>query len=765
MHFLKHTTIPIFFLSTLFTFSLVYAKEISINGVLKEKGNGKLIPYATIVNSEHREQFFNSDEEGHFHIKIDDSVKTLLFRADNYYDKSVDLSSLSKSDENKIYLEILPDIVGSGIIRAKRKQEISQTNLNQEEVRYGAGTGGDIVRSISTLPSVSPASVGSANIVVRGGDPGDNAYYYDDLELPFAFHFGGVNTVIPTKMIDSVDFYPGGYSAQYGDVTGGVIQMNSQNLVPERFSGDIEAGLFQSGIYLEGSILGGEKREGSKNIAQDDNAIGYRIGFRRTYYELYAPIINKSSDMNFYTFPQSTDYQLVLNGKRKNSTWQVYLLGALDKLGILGNIGNSLDSTGQNSFDFSNIYQTTGIKYNLNLGDGLGFQTTLQQLYFTFTTSFANNYISIDQYKYSLKSTLIKNFNANNFIEFGVTPKYEKDVIRLNIFQLQSPGSNSQTFDPFTAPRVKNSQTIDSIYGETFLDLNMKPLDNLLINPGINILKGNQPSQFGADPRLGIRYEFLPKQTIKGAVGYYSERPAPQYSTPEYGNPRLKLEKTLQYVLGYETKLFTDWSLDLQTWHKSSNNLVGPALANPAHIYENSISSRATGFDFYLKKEFIGRFYGWLSYTYSKSEKQDPGSGIWRYSEYDKTHVLSLSANAKVTNKWRIGTLIRYSSGTPYSSISGGIFNQNTGQYVPNSDGNSYLISENDNRFDPFFQMDIRSDYDFLYDTWKLDLYVAVDNITNQKNISRISYNKDYTERLNVYGFPILPSIGVIASF
>ena len=200
----------------LFLFSLnSYAAELTFSGEIKEKGNGHEISNATVINSSNREQFVNVDDNGHFQISLPDTVKTILIRSDNYYDKTVNLSDLNLEKENKIYLELLPDIVGSGIIRAKQKQEISQTNLNQDEIRYAAGTGGDVVKAIQTLPSVSPSSVGSANIVVRGGDPGDNKYFYDDLSLPFVFHFGGVNTVIPTKMIDSVDFYPGGFSALY----------------------------------------------------------------------------------------------------------------------------------------------------------------------------------------------------------------------------------------------------------------------------------------------------------------------------------------------------------------------------------------------------------------------------------------------------------------------------------------------------------------------------------------------------------------------
>ncbi|MES2614234.1 MAG: TonB-dependent receptor plug domain-containing protein, partial [Bdellovibrionota bacterium] len=415
-------------LLTLSYFINSYAVEIKISGTIKEKGNGKEITDATIINASKREQYVNVDDKGHFQIQLEDSVEKIIVRSDNYYDKTIYLDDLEPNQENKIYLELLPDIVGSGVIRAKQKQEVSQTNLSQEELRYTAGSGGDAVKSVQTLPSVAPANVGSANIVVRGGNPGDNKYFYDDLRLPFVFHFGGVNTVIPTKMIDSVDFYPGGFSALYGNATGGIIQLNSKNSIPERFSGDIEAGLTQSGIYLEGNIFE-NKSDATTQTSQEDNRIGYRMGLRRTYYELYAPIINRAANIDFFTYPVSMDYQLVLDGKMKDGTWQVYMLGASDDVGILGSFGDSLDSSGKNSFSFSNYYETTGVKYNKNLGNGLGLQLSLQQLYNALSQSFSDNNINIKSYTYSLKTALTKNFSESHFLTIGIVPEYEINKI------------------------------------------------------------------------------------------------------------------------------------------------------------------------------------------------------------------------------------------------------------------------------------------------------------------------------------------------
>jgi hypothetical protein len=547
--------------------------------------------------------------------------------------------------------------------------------------------------------------------------------------------------------------------------------LNSENSIPNNFSGDIEAGLTQSGFYFEGNIplAKNSAQSDTKTVqySKDDNRIGYRIGIRRTYYEFYAPIINKAANIDFFTFPQSTDYQFVLDGVTQKGTWQFYLLGAYDRLGLLGNLGTSLDSSGKSSFDFKNYYETTGYKFSTDLGNGYGFQITFQQLYNTFHQSFFDNSIGIDNNTYSIKSSLSKTFSEKNNISFGFVPYYEVDKIKFDVFQLPAPGSGSQTFDPFTASRSSNTQDLKSFYENAFIDYNWKPIAKLKINPGIQFSHGGRSSSkiFAVDPRLGIRYELVPGQTLKAAAGYYSERPAPQYNTAQYGNPDLDFERTQQFIFGYETKILSDWSLDVQTWYKQSFNLVGPAVVDLSRHYENSVPFRAKGLDLFLKKDFLGRYYGWISYSLSQSEKRDPLGGSWHASDYDRTHVINLVGNAKVTNRWLLGTRIQYMTGTPYTGVSNGLFNQNTGRYIPSNNTNQTLINANNDRFPAFFQVDIRSDYDFLFDNWKLDFYVEVNNVTNKKNVSQISYSKDYSQKLNVYSFPILPSIGAIASF
>lgn len=64
-----------------------------------------------------------------------------------------------------------------------------------------------------------------------------------------------------------------------------------------------------------------------------------------------------------------------------------------------------------------------------------------------------------------------------------------------------------------------------------------------------------------------------------------------------------------------------------------------------------------------------------------------------------------------------------------------------------------------------FFQLDLRVDKTFLFDDWKLDLYLEVSNATNRENIEAIFYSDDYRSRDDITSLPLTPSLGIRGSF
>jgi hypothetical protein len=151
-----------------------------------------------------------------------------------------------------------------------------------------------------------------------------------------------------------------------------------------------------------------------------------------------------------------------------------------------------------------------------------------------------------------------------------------------------------------------------------------------------------------------------------------------------------------------------------------------------------------------------GRFFGWLAYTLSRSERRDaPGEPLHRY-DFDQTHILTALASYKLGRGWQVGGRFRYVTGSPYTPEIGGVMDYDAGAYAPIT-----AKSVNSARLPDFNQLDLRIDKAWKFSAWQLSAYLDVQNVYYRKNAEGIAYNYNYTQSSVVSGLPILPIIGV----
>jgi hypothetical protein len=107
---------------------------------------------------------------------------------------------------------------------------------------------------------------------------------------------------------------------------------------------------------------------------------------------------------------------------------------------------------------------------------------------------------------------------------------------------------------------------------------------------------------------------------------------------------------------------------------------------------------------------------------------------------------------------WEFGGALRYTTGNPLPTIVDRFYYGDLGSYLP--------IQENlGERFPPYFRLDLRAKYIFLFPAWNLGVLLEVLNATMHTHPLGVTYNRDYTRRSFIQSFPILPYLGVEASF
>jgi hypothetical protein len=115
---------------------------------------------------------------------------------------------------------------------------------------------------------------------------------------------------------------------------------------------------------------------------------------------------------------------------------------------------------------------------------------------------------------------------------------------------------------------------------------------------------------------------------------------------------------------------------------------------------------RSYGFELLIKQEASERFYGWLSYTLSWSERLFENQ--WVPFDFDRRHVMNLVSGVSLPRNWDIGVRVQVQSGRPFTSSAG--FNQG--------------------RTDPYVGVSLRVDKRAVWDRWLFDFYIDLINIT-----------------------------------
>jgi outer membrane receptor protein involved in Fe transport len=191
------------------------------------------------------------------------------------------------------------------------------------------------------------------------------------------------------------------------------------------------------------------------------------------------------------------------------------------------------------------------------------------------------------------------------------------------------------------------------------------------------------------------------------------------------------------------------------------DNLVSrQAGADGALRFTNYGKGRIFGGELLLRYEPDERFFGWISYTLSRSERSWVPGEPSRLFNLDQTHILTALGSLELGRGWELGLRFRYVTGNLYTPCTGGLFSSTGASYQCI---NGPLFSE---RLPPFHQLDLRIDKRWKLGDLTLSAYLDLINAYNRKNPDFIQYNYDFSEsRAQTGSLPIVPSLGMRGEF
>ena len=99
----------------------------------------------------------------------------------------------------------------------------------------------------------------------------------------------------------------------------------------------------------------------------------------------------------------------------------------------------------------------------------------------------------------------------------------------------------------------------------------------LLLVPGMQGEYDLLIEDYIVDPRLTARLELIKDETaLKAGVGLFSQRPSPDESDKDFGDPDIDFERAVHVSVGVEQKLTEFLEIDVVGFYKHLYNLIRP---------------------------------------------------------------------------------------------------------------------------------------------------------------------------------------------
>lgn len=764
---MKHTLTILFSLLLISAFSQEKSGEkFTISGYVKDSKNGESLIGATIFKLGSNTGA-TANEYGFYALTLPKGQHVVAISLIGYrtFTFSIDLQkSISRnvelSEEGKDLEEV--EITSEAADKNVKSVEMSVAKLDIKQINKIPALLGevDVIRAIQLLPGVTTVGEGASGFNVRGGNIDQNLILLDEAPVYNSSHLFGFFSVFNPDAVKDVKLIKGGIPAQYGGRVSSIldVRMKEGNSKRAAVSGGI--GSIFSRLSVEAPIV-------------KDKA-SFIIAGRRSYIDaLVKPFLKstsplKNSDFYFYDLTAKINYRI-------NDKNTVFASGYLGR-----------DVFGASVFKFNWGNSTTTARWNHIFNKKL----------FMNATAFYSNYDYLLEFKapngqsfrwnsnvinYSLKNDFTYFYNSRNTMRFGA------QALLFDFLPYKATGSTSGIETKFVADKRYGVEYSAYFGNENKLTQNLTAEYGLRISYYTYVGKGKayyfrdtvpntaRPLDYSKsfnsgeviqdylipEPRFALNYVINKQSSFKASYNRMAQylqlisntaasTPLDVYTIASNNlKPLVADQGSMGYFRNFKDNMF---ETSLEVYYKYLQNQLdyidnADLFINPT--VENQLVQglgRAYGAELYVKKS-KGKLQGWVSYTFSKTERLVRGisNDDWFTSRYDRTHVLNTSVNYDIAKRWNVSANFVFLSGTPATFPNSKIQIQQLN--IPYNTDNV----RNNFRITPYHRLDLGATYNFKANErrkFKQTLVFSVYNAYNRRNAFSIYFRTKANEPL-----------------
>ncbi|RLB43857.1 MAG: hypothetical protein DRH30_02480 [Deltaproteobacteria bacterium] len=631
----------------------------------------------------------------------------------------------------------------TAVIEAPPREVVKRT-IDKEELTRIPGTRGDALRAVELLPGVARPPFGIGLLIVRGSAPQDSESFIDGVPVPLIYHFGGLTSIYNSYMLEKIDFYPGNFSVRYGRRTGGILEVTTRDPARDRIHGVAEISIIDTFVTLEGPIT---------------DKISISGGLRRSLLDLVFPAV-APDDIGVRQAPVYLDYQFKLNfWPTKRDRVRISAYGSNDRLDLILEEAAGDDPAIRGNTQLATSFYNNQIDWTRRVGEKveqeLAFNVGPNKIKFALGNEFR------------LEGTFIQTYGRGEW-RYQITDRVRL-IAGLDVYT--APVDLTYVGPQPQAQEGAGSQQ-GSLAGQeqVFADV-----DTTLFRPGVYLesdmqlgkvtrlilgLRVDHFSEINAtsvDPRLTTIFTVAEDMRVKLGVGIFSQPPELQESDPGIGNPGLDPIKAVHLGAGWEYDALPGARFGIEGFYKYlwDRAISTPNGEEPFYVTGGIGRIYGAEFSIHIRPATGRQYFGYLSYTLSRSERKDGPLEPWRLFDFDQTHILTAAFVYNFPRNWEIGGTFRVVSGNPSTPVIGSIYDALNDVYIP-IDGRVNTL-----RNPLFHQLNVRVQKKWIFDGWKLAVFLDIQNAYNQQNQEGIIYNYDFSQQTPLLGLPIIPSLGI----
>jgi hypothetical protein len=720
--------------------TVIYSQDFgTLRGLVTDSTTSEALAYGNVFIKEIGKGS-STDARGYFLIPQIPADKnfTLIVSYVGYRTKTIEIK-LAKNKVIQYNIQLIPAGVELQTIEkiGERVVEKNETNISLQRIAMRdlealpQGVETDVFRSLQYLPGVQSTGDVSARFYVRGGASNQNLVLIDGVTIYNPFHALGLFSVIDPDMINNIEFYKGGFSADLGGRLSSVIKIITKDGNKNRFSAKGSASLLSGKFLLEGPIPKGsfiftgrksystailKKFLNDQNVPADFHDIFFKLNYANPdFLEGSKFTLNGffSGDKITNNDPRIEDHQ-----------WSNKVFGF--KWFQVGD---------------SPLFYELGINYSKFSGEIIPKESTVRQ---------SKNDIE----DITLQMDFTYMFDSKDEIGLG----FHFKNIKTDLYVKNALGVNTD---------ISIAAANISLYAKyKFMQLDFFGMD-VGFRLNLATLSENKQSTF-FEPRASFTLRPFDIIAIKGAIGLYQQELItvdnekdvinlyePWIIAPNYLVP----SKAIHYILGMEVTPTKNLTFNVEGYYKNMFNL--PVL-NENKIWftdPDFVSGKGESYGVEFMTKLSNSWMGFtVSYTRSFAYRMLDDKRY--YPRYDIRDMLNCSLELNFGKGWSASAMWTYNSGLPFTQVLGyydkfyfdNIYT-NMDQFDPTHSYPIYGI-QNLGRLPVYHRLDLGVSKKIKIFDFEVEIDVSVINVYDRKNI--FYFQKETGKRVNM--MPFMPS-------